>query len=66
METGWTNTWIAVVLAMRRLQSSIFDLSYSERLKKLLPNLIAGMSYETTGASLLATCPSLDIRPGAE
>jgi hypothetical protein len=42
-ETGWTNTWIASVLAMRQRGDHLFDLTGSDRMKALLPKLLAEM-----------------------
>lgn len=40
IETGWTNAWIAAVLAMRQAEHSLFDLSLAKRWKSLLPNIL--------------------------
>jgi len=40
VETGWTNTWIASVLAMRVLNTSLFDLSLADKMKNLLPKIM--------------------------
>jgi len=47
VETGWTNAWIAAVLAMRRLGTSLFDLGQTQRLRRLYPRLRAEMLPET-------------------
>ena len=39
VETGWTNTWIASVLAMRIGGSSLFDTGLRDRLAPLYPRL---------------------------
>jgi len=44
-ESGWTNAWIAAVLAMRGRGETLFDLRLADRLKPLLPGLIAEMFY---------------------
>jgi hypothetical protein len=43
VETGWTNTWIATVLAMRLMGSTLLDMSPAERLGRLYPRLRAEM-----------------------
>jgi hypothetical protein len=43
VESGWTNTWIASVLAMRATGASLFDLSTAGRLKARLPELVSEM-----------------------
>lgn len=39
VESGWTNTWIAAVLAMRQLGTTLFDTSLAPRLHALYPAL---------------------------
>lgn len=46
LESGWTNAWIAAILAMRKLGITLFDLSLSERFKKLLPDMLKEMGLE--------------------
>jgi hypothetical protein len=43
IESGWTNTWIAAVLAMRRSGRSLFDLTSTERMKERFPALLDEM-----------------------
>ena len=43
VEAGWTNTWIASVLAMRQLGESLYNLETSARLKAKLPVLLREM-----------------------
>ncbi|CAG7640488.1 hypothetical protein ACFQI7_30355 [Paenibacillus allorhizosphaerae] len=42
-ETGWTNTWISSVFAMRQQGDQLFDLSASERWKSLMQRLLKEM-----------------------
>lgn len=42
-ETGWTNTWVSSVFAMRQQDDQLFDLSLSERWKSLMPRLLEEM-----------------------
>lgn len=44
VEAGWTNTWIAAVLAMRQRGESLFNLETSARLKAELPSLLREMN----------------------
>ena len=43
VESGWTNTWIASVLAMRSQNEALFDLTLADRFKTLLPALLEEM-----------------------
>ena len=43
VEAGWTNTWIATVLAMRRYGGTLFDACVTDRLKAPFPGLLAEM-----------------------
>ena len=43
VETGWTNTWIPVVMAMRQLGETLFDLSLSDRLSRRFPDILKEM-----------------------
>ena len=43
VESGWMNTWIAAVLAMRRDGWSLFDLATAERMESTFPALLKGM-----------------------
>jgi hypothetical protein len=43
IESGWTNSWINAVLAMRQLKESLFDLATADRLKKKFPALLDEM-----------------------
>lgn len=47
VESGWTNTWIASVLAMRQSGQSLFCTSGMENLRKLYPALRAHMLPST-------------------
>lgn len=46
VESGWTNTWIASVLAMRQLKETLFDTSRAESFRELLPKVLATMEME--------------------
>lgn len=46
VESGWTNSWIAAVLARRHLGTTLFDRATSERLAGRLPRLLAEMWEE--------------------
>jgi hypothetical protein len=43
VESGWTNAWIAGVLALRQLGQSLFDASPDEGFRALLPRLLNEM-----------------------
>lgn len=43
VESGWTNTWIAVVLAMRRLGTSLFQLATARPLQVPVSSLLQEM-----------------------
>ncbi|MGI6611065.1 MAG: hypothetical protein ACOX4G_11215 [Limnochordia bacterium] len=43
VESGWTNAWIAAVLAMRARGETLFSLEKAERLQALCPRLISEM-----------------------
>jgi hypothetical protein len=47
VETGWTNSWIASILAMRESGTRLFDLSKADRFRSLMPQLIIDMGLET-------------------
>ncbi|NJD04327.1 MAG: hypothetical protein FIA99_17420 [Ruminiclostridium sp.] len=40
VESGWTNSWIASVMAMRRLGKSLFDLTISKQFKSQLHEIL--------------------------
>jgi hypothetical protein len=46
VETGWTQSWIASLLAMRHMKTSLWQLTASSRiarhLRELLPLMIPG------------------------
>ncbi len=44
VETGWTNSWIASVFAMRKLNKGLFDLATPQRWCSILPELLEEMS----------------------
>ena len=66
VESGWTNTWIAAVLAMRQAGQSLFDTSLAERFQKIHPALREEMFREpsSTGQSADSN-PDLQA-PGSE
>jgi hypothetical protein len=43
VESGWTNTWIATVLALRQLERSLFDLATARPLSTDLDGMVAQM-----------------------
>ncbi|WP_158302000.1 hypothetical protein [Paenibacillus mesophilus] len=43
VESGWTNAWIAAVMAMRRTGQRLFDLSAKDRWKRRLPDMLEDM-----------------------
>jgi hypothetical protein len=43
VESGWTNTWIAAVLAMRQRGVSLFDVTLTGRVKRRFPGLLLEM-----------------------
>jgi hypothetical protein len=43
VESGWTNTWIAAVLAMRQRDCSLFDLAIARPLSADLDDMVAQM-----------------------
>jgi hypothetical protein len=46
VESGWTNTWIAVVLAMRQGGGSLFELATASRMGDKVPALLGEMLGE--------------------
>jgi len=67
VESGWTNTWIASVLAMRQLGETLFDTSLRDRLAPRWPALReemfdAGRPQRLTPAAV----PVTGSAPGAE
>lgn len=43
VESGWTNSWISSVLAMRYLNQSFFDLELIDKIREIFPNLVKEM-----------------------
>ncbi len=43
VESGWTNAWIASVLAMRHTGATLWDLTLSDQLRAIAPGLIEEM-----------------------
>ncbi|NLX07501.1 MAG: hypothetical protein GXY33_20355 [Phycisphaerae bacterium] len=66
VETGWTNAWIAAVLAMRQKGESLFDLALASRFKQLMPKLIAEMFDRSKGKKVTVTPVRPTSVPGAE
>ena len=50
VESGWTNAWIAAVLAMRSAGSSLFDVTAASRPKSLVSRLLEEMLGAHPGA----------------
>ncbi|CAG7652689.1 hypothetical protein PAESOLCIP111_06603 [Paenibacillus solanacearum] len=46
VESGWTNSWICSVLAMRESGARLFDRSRADRFRSLMPQLIADMDLD--------------------
>jgi hypothetical protein len=46
VETGWTNSWIAAILAMRKSGSRLYDLRCADSYRHLLPSLIRKMGMD--------------------
>lgn len=46
VESGWTNAWIAAVMAMRQTGHQLFDLSAKDRWKSRLPAILEDMGLE--------------------
>jgi hypothetical protein len=49
VESGWTNTWIAAVLAMRQLDRSLFELATARPLSAKLDEMVATMLGPSQG-----------------
>jgi hypothetical protein len=49
IETGWTQTWITSVLAMRHLRTSLWDLTANSRIGQHMDKLLPAMMPETEG-----------------
>lgn len=65
VETGWTNTWIASVLAMRQRQATLFDTALKARFTVLFPNLLREMTDSKTG-SVIEVGGDVLQAPGSE
>lgn len=48
VESGWTNTWIASVLAMRSMRTSLFDLSLADNINAIFPRIHAELFQKHT------------------
>lgn len=46
VESGWTNSWIATVLAMRQRNTHLFDLSSAARMKAYFPTIRQQLNLE--------------------
>jgi len=66
VESGWTNAWLASVLAMRHLGASLFDMSLAPRLASRLPALSEEMFTRADVASPLDPGSGLARAPGSE
>ena len=66
VETGWTNTWIASVLAMRQLGQTLFDTSLKERLSAKWPALRADMFDTSRELALHGPAAGAGPAPGSE
>jgi hypothetical protein len=49
VESGWVNTWICSVMAMRRSKRSLFDLSAKDDFAAIAPGIIREMETGNTG-----------------
>lgn len=47
VETGWTNSWITAVLAVRQMNESFYSLALSDRFKAIAADLVDEMFRET-------------------
>ncbi len=66
VESGWTNAWIASVLAMRKLGTTLFDVTLAKRLKKRMPALVREMFTERPLKPSRAPVSAGGIVPGSE
>ncbi len=66
IESGWTNAWIASVLAMRKLGTTLFDVTLAKRLKKRMPSLVKEMLTERPLKPSRAPVSAGGIVPGSE
>ena len=66
VESGWTNTWVASVLAMRHLGTSLFDTSLAPQLASQFPALREGMFTRVDAVLPLEPCAGSGQAPGAE
>ena len=66
VESGWTNAWLASVLAMRNLGASLFDLSLAPRLASRLPDLCEEMFTEAEVVSPPDSVSGAASAPGSE
>lgn len=66
VESGWTNTWIASVLAMRQLGQTLFDTSLRERLSAKWPALRADMFDTSRALQLQGPQGAAGAAPGSE
>jgi hypothetical protein len=49
VESGWVNTWICSVMAMRQRKRSLFDLSARDDFAAIAPGIIREMETDNTG-----------------
>lgn len=66
VESGWTNAWIASVLAMRGLKTCLFDTSLSARLAARYPALRDEMFDEARPMKLWPRASATGPAPGSE
>lgn len=66
VESGWTNAWIASVLAMRGLGRSLWDTSLAGRLSSRFPALLEEMMRPGPVAATAEGVPAAGRVPGAE
>ena len=66
VESGWTNTWIASVLAMRQQGQTLFDTSLRERLSAKWPALRADMFDTSRVLELQGPQAAAGVAPGSE
>ena len=66
VESGWTNAWIASVLAMRRLGVTLFDTSLAPRLRRRFPQLLREMFEDRPLTRPGEASPSAGPVPGSE
>ena len=66
VESGWTNTWLASVLAMRQCGQSLFNTELAERFQKIYPALREEMFTPPSGEGGLSEGAGTLQAPGSE